>query len=91
VIDHHIDVFALAESTINVKIKRAYASLKISCRARAHKGVDGECLSRIELPMISGGIAVLNGSQKGKFHGQITAESQIQGNAYQVSGLVVGA
>lgn len=40
--------------------------------ARADIGVDGECFDKMELPMIIGGSADLNGSQKGKFHGMMT-------------------
>ena len=48
------------------------ASVIASWMACAQRGVEGECLSRMELPMIMGGMTDLNGSQKGKFHGMIT-------------------
>ena len=47
------------------------ASVMASSIANAHRGVDGECFKRIELPIIKGGIADLNGSQNGKFHGKM--------------------
>lgn len=39
--------------------------------------MDGECLRRIELPMISGGMTDLKGSQNGKFHGIITEHKKM--------------
>lgn len=48
------------------------ASVIASWIAYAHSGVDGECLSRMELPRIMGGITDLKGSQNGKFHGIMT-------------------
>ena len=42
--------------------------------AKAHRGVEGECFCRIELPNSKGGIADLNGIQNGKFQGTITKE-----------------
>ena len=49
-----------------------------SWMAWAQRGVDGECLSKIELPMIIGGMTDLKGSQNGKFHGMITITQMTQ-------------
>jgi len=47
------------------------ASVIASWIARAQRGVEGEAFKRMELPIIRGGISVLNGTQNGKFHGVI--------------------
>ena len=49
------------------------ASVIASWMACAQSGVDGECLSMMELPRIMGGMTDLKGSQKGKFHGMMTS------------------
>ena len=50
--------------------------------ACAHKGVEGECFDKIELPMIMGGSADLKGSQNGKFQGMITTVGGENSNYY---------
>ena len=52
-----------------------YASVNNSINAWAHNGVLGECLSKIELPIMRGGMTDLKGSQNGKFHGMITKQA----------------
>ena len=46
--------------------------------AFAQSGVDGECLSRMEFPIIIGGITDLKGNQNGKFHGITTIKNEIR-------------
>ena len=54
------------------------ASVMASEIAFAQSGVDGECLSRMEFPIIIGGITDLKGNQNGKFHGITTIKNEIR-------------